>query len=172
MALPLRAVPAGASWRWGKHDVKLRANRLYLLPGDSAMGFRLPLDSLVFERGKREEVLMRDPMGLPRGMAAAPLRIPTPDGGGRMRAEQPPPRMKAKRPVRAASSAPRYAWNRQRRLHVFMPPMESSETYFALVHAVEDTAAALEMPSLSKAIPALRPARDEIQHPARSGVVE
>ncbi|MBX3178713.1 MAG: transglutaminase family protein [Candidatus Hydrogenedentes bacterium] len=156
MALPLRAVPAGASWRWESTTWKLRANRLYLLPGDSAMGFRLPLDSLLHEpAGKREEVLMRDPMGLPRGMAAAPLRIPAPDGGNGMRAEQP-------LPGRDESESPRdrgiirttlCVEPRQGRLHVFMPPMESSETYFTLIHAVEDTAAALEMPVIVEGYP-------------------
>ena len=43
-ALPLTRATGTTAWRTGPWF--LRAERLYLMPGDSAMGYRLPLDSL------------------------------------------------------------------------------------------------------------------------------
>ena len=49
-ALPLApAVEGSEGWRTGPWF--LRAERMYLMPGDSPMGYRLPLDSLPAERG-------------------------------------------------------------------------------------------------------------------------
>src|SRR6185369_9560857 len=45
-ALPLRASYEGDQLRWTTGRWFLRGDRMYLLPGDSPMGYRLPLDSL------------------------------------------------------------------------------------------------------------------------------
>ncbi len=44
--LPLWAARSPAGGRWRTREWALRRERLYLLPGDSALGYRLPLDSL------------------------------------------------------------------------------------------------------------------------------
>ena len=45
-ALPMRRVRRTATDRWATGPWFLRGERLYLVPGDSPMGLRLPLDSL------------------------------------------------------------------------------------------------------------------------------
>ncbi len=45
-ALPLRPTHWGASGKWESGEWFLRPERMYLIPGDSPMGLRLPLDSL------------------------------------------------------------------------------------------------------------------------------
>ena len=59
-ALPLKH--AGGATPWVTGPWFLRAERLYLFPGDSPMGLRLPLDSLPWSaKGDRDEVYERDP---------------------------------------------------------------------------------------------------------------
>ena len=59
-ALPLKH--AGGATPWITGPWFLRAERLYLFPGDSPMGLRLPLDSLPWTpEGDRDEVYERDP---------------------------------------------------------------------------------------------------------------
>jgi uncharacterized protein (DUF2126 family)/transglutaminase-like putative cysteine protease len=45
-ALPLRSVAGDGKAKWQSGPLFLRSERLYLSPGDSPMGYRLPLDSL------------------------------------------------------------------------------------------------------------------------------
>ncbi|MBK1616237.1 IMP dehydrogenase [Rubrivivax gelatinosus] len=72
--LPLRrewfAGEAGPEWISGPWF--LRDDRLYLIPGDSAMGWRLPLDSLPWaEPGERQALITTDPFA-----PQAPLPLP------------------------------------------------------------------------------------------------
>lgn len=73
--LPLR--PTGrAECRWESGPWFLRQERMYLIPGDSPMGFRLPLDSLLWSADRDEPVDMeRDPLA-PREAV-----LPQPDDG-------------------------------------------------------------------------------------------
>ena len=80
--LPLRrsedAPPLGGN-RWQTGPWYLRDERLYLFPGDSPMGWRLPLDSLPWvSKGDFPHLIEQDPFA-PRGMlpAAAALRAQT-----------------------------------------------------------------------------------------------
>ncbi|WP_157271743.1 transglutaminase family protein [Azohydromonas aeria] len=76
-ALPLRRDPGA----WASGPWFLRDERLYLLPGDSPMGYRLPLDSLPWatEEDKAQD-FMPDPFA-PRG--------PLPGGAGAPQHQQP-----------------------------------------------------------------------------------
>src|SRR5207247_1470045 len=68
-ALPLRrllgepgALATGAEPGWNSGAWHLRGEHLFLLPGDSPMGYRLPLDALPWEaKGDRDELIERDP---------------------------------------------------------------------------------------------------------------
>ncbi|MFG6432541.1 DUF2126 domain-containing protein [Roseateles sp. LYH14W] len=81
-ALPLSrsedAPPLGGN-RWQTGPWYFRGERLYLFPGDSPMGWRLPLDSLPWvSKGDFPHLIEQDPFA-PRGMlpAAATLRAQT-----------------------------------------------------------------------------------------------
>ena len=77
-ALPLarREDPdAPAGWRWRSGPWSFRAEHLFLLPGDSPMGYRLPLDSLPWvAEGDRETLIAPDPFE-PRPPLPSPRAI-------------------------------------------------------------------------------------------------
>jgi uncharacterized protein (DUF2126 family)/transglutaminase-like putative cysteine protease len=158
--LPLRARdpepalrPAGgpvslAVWtsHWQSSPWPLRRERLYLLPGDSSAGYRLPLAALP-ERlpDEIEPEFARDPF-------AARGELPDPDfrddlHAAHVRAEK----HKHDRPGR--SPAPREVVRtaacveaRAGYLYVFLPPVAYAEDWISLVAAVEHVAAALGRP--------------------------
>ena len=142
--LPLRARGAGDQagdhFVWESGRWLLRADRLYLLPGDSPLGFRLPLDSLPWESEEaRAWVYERDPL-----MARPPLprvvsqpRSRRGDGASTSAAAGDPTAI-----VRSALCVE----VRDGILHVFMPPLGYLEEYLALVEAVEDVATDRDQP--------------------------
>jgi uncharacterized protein (DUF2126 family) len=70
-ALPLRptGLSAERSW-WTSGAWFFRAERMYLIPGDSAMGYRLPLDSLLWWPERESEwTLERDPLEVREALA-------------------------------------------------------------------------------------------------------
>jgi uncharacterized protein (DUF2126 family)/transglutaminase-like putative cysteine protease len=149
-ALPLRTVYDGrGSFTWVSGRWFLRDERLSLLPGDSPMGFRLPLDSLPWSAsGDMFYHHERDPME-PR--ARLPARTSflrqgkTIAADPRARLATPPP------PARGTSArqVPRTALCVEPRggtLHVFMPPATTLEEYLDIVTNVEETARALHLP--------------------------
>jgi uncharacterized protein (DUF2126 family) len=83
VVLPLRRASgpgvAGAPWLTGRWV--LRQEHLFLIPGDSPMGFRLPLDSLPWEEPSDRQFLdERDPFA-PRGPLPRPQVGPAVPGG-------------------------------------------------------------------------------------------
>ncbi|MBF0277561.1 MAG: transglutaminase family protein [SAR324 cluster bacterium] len=62
-ALPLTNLSGASNTTWLSNPWTFRQKRLYLLPGDSAMGYRLPLNSLIWEPPeKRQKQQQEDPM--------------------------------------------------------------------------------------------------------------
>jgi uncharacterized protein (DUF2126 family) len=148
-ALPIAREADGAGWRSGPWF--LRRQRMYLIPGDSPMGYRLPLDSLPWARAADVPfVEMQDPTEprrpLPpfeafRVRAEPRLRLPghVPDADR----EVPPARFSS------AADLVRTALCVEPRggvLHVFMPPVATLEDYLDLLAGVESTASELRMP--------------------------
>ncbi len=128
---------------WRGQLWQLRRERLYLLPGESPMGLRLPLDSLP---GGAEEDLdapqPRDPFE-PRGpLTAGQGTAPTPPAPVRADSAPAPRR-------RRGTIATRFALCvevRDGRLHVFLPPATHLERYLLLLEAVERAATATGIP--------------------------
>ncbi|HUR54608.1 MAG TPA: transglutaminase family protein, partial [Gemmataceae bacterium] len=159
-ALPLRRGKDG----WQSGPWHLRRDHLYLHPGDSPMGYRLPLEALPWEpAGVRQEVLEFDP-SVPRGPLARGLVFPSPLAGEGGRASRPgegwgvtsvgasplsPGPSPSRGEGRSTDTVVRTALcveARDGRLMVFFPPLAALEDYLALVAAVETTAARLGMP--------------------------
>jgi uncharacterized protein (DUF2126 family)/transglutaminase-like putative cysteine protease len=166
--LPLRRA-GGRESPWESGPWFVRPERLFLIPGDSPMGLRLPLDSLPWEDPSARQFMAElDPFA-PRGVLPSFLtpgdrsretevRSQNRAGAGHGRALDPTnsqdrsgaPRQ-APESDAATSGVVRSALcvePRDGTLHVFMPPMRFLEDYLALIAAVEATAAELDRPVL------------------------
>jgi uncharacterized protein (DUF2126 family)/transglutaminase-like putative cysteine protease len=156
-ALPIRreALPGG-SRSWTSSPWHFRPDRMFLIPGDSPMGLRLPLDSLPWvEPSDDSHFYERDPMA-PR----PPLPDPWVPSGQRFvqgASEPTGPRRLIERSGRDPETGPiRTALCAEARggvLRIFLPPQSDLEDYLALVEAVEDAAGALRLPVLVEGYP-------------------
>ncbi len=135
--------------RWKTGPWFLRAERCYLIPGDSPMGYRLPLDSLPWA-SKADFPWMHAPdqmqrvVPLPRYRELAPQAPAGPHAAAGNGA-----------PVRAPGQHGSAAWitrtaicvePRNGVLYIFMPPTQSLEEYLQVTAAVEATSAELGFP--------------------------
>jgi uncharacterized protein (DUF2126 family)/transglutaminase-like putative cysteine protease len=152
-ALPL-AHDDAQGWQSGPFG--LRRGHLMLLPGDSPMGFRLPLDSLPWVApGEREAPADPDPLAA-RPALPSRLLLQSPTGAGRDRpAVVPAPGESAAALVRTALCVE----PRDGVLHVFLPPLTSVEAFLELLVAIEGTAAALDLPVRLEGYPPVRDPR-------------
>ena len=151
--LPLRALETqGTSWTWETGPWLLRDGRLYLLPGDSPMGYRLPLDSLLWAPADRVEPgIPRDPFAprpaLPAHRILMQSSSPAAPAGRACQVDQTGALAEfACVSDSAAAGMVRSALCVEPRdgvLHVFMPPIERLEPYLQLVAKIELTAAEL-----------------------------
>jgi uncharacterized protein (DUF2126 family)/transglutaminase-like putative cysteine protease len=163
--------------RWRSGPWFLRSEKCYLIPGDSPLGYRLPLDSLPWAAPADTGFIAEpDPMishpALPPVTAfrrAPVLRrqgqgIPAEANGGGGEAARREAWKRALAPDKsgrpAVGASP--AWivrtaisfeSRDGHLYVFMPPVERSEDYLDLVAAIEDTAEELGQPVFIEGYP-------------------
>jgi uncharacterized protein (DUF2126 family)/transglutaminase-like putative cysteine protease len=174
-ALPLRRdhyTDGSADWTSGAWT--FRPERMYLVPGDSPMGFRLPLESIpwvkeseyphLYEQdpmASRAALQARDAMSAMRERVAVAAEGRLSQGYVEQTVQKSPARARPRNrtlvsdlPPGSGQSAPwiiRTALCTEVRdgiLRVFMPPQQYLEDYLALVAAVEDTAADLGFPVL------------------------
>jgi uncharacterized protein (DUF2126 family)/transglutaminase-like putative cysteine protease len=151
--LPLRRVPTQKGKpRWTSRPWFLRSEHIILIPGDSPMGYRLPLDSLPWTRP--EDVVYSfdpDPFATRDLLPAKPDRRPDLFAAPPTADEPEPATEQATAPEKGKSSP----WvsrpalcvqPRDGKLFIFMPPVENVADYLDLVAAIEDTAAHLGMP--------------------------
>ncbi len=155
-----RVTGAGARWQTGSWY--LRSERCFLVPGDSAMGYRLPLDSQPW--AKDNDLPWVHPPDQTQTFAPLPATLRF-GGEGRMavpaQAAALPPTTgpgtsastgastRAPQRFESAASVTRTALSaepRNGRLYVFMPPTSALEDYLELVAAIEDTAAEMKLP--------------------------
>ncbi|WP_439817117.1 DUF2126 domain-containing protein [Zavarzinia sp. CC-PAN008] len=144
--LPVQRIMTQAGPLWQAGPWPRRRRRLYLHPGNSPVGYRLPLDSLPHAA----------PSDYPYHFETDPLdqRSPLPP-----QIQPPPPRPptaeEEERALAGQAVGPSAGWvirtalcveEREGRLYVFMPPQETLEAYLELVAAIEDTARTLGRP--------------------------
>jgi uncharacterized protein (DUF2126 family)/transglutaminase-like putative cysteine protease len=134
--------------RWRSEKWKLRRGHMFLVPGDSPVGYRLPLEALPHIPKSRYPYLYPADPSEPRGEL--------PDVAGRAR-EQATAHFTASEATQdrheqsllAVEGEVRTAMSvepRDGRLCVFMPPVERIEDYLELVAAAETAAAQLGLP--------------------------
>jgi uncharacterized protein (DUF2126 family) len=155
--LPVQRVPGlnGPEWQTGLW--MLRGQHLFLMPGDSPVGLRLPLPSLPWVAPSEAPVVVAvDPM-----VNRAPLPVPpriAPMNAPRLQSHKPADKTRDRKP-KEGESAPWIVRTamcveaREGRLYVFMPPLTSADDYVDLLAAIEDTAAHLEMPVVIEGYP-------------------
>ncbi len=172
--LPVGRNPTGVP-RWSSGPWFLRSERCYLSPGDSAMGYRLPLDSQPWAKDSDLPWVhppdqtqtfaplppyrrLRFSLGADEGQAGSGVGSASnamtfaARSRAAIAAERAPQRaggVAAPLAFQSASWVTRTAISaepRQGRMYVFMPPTSSLEDYLEIVSAVEDTAVEMRLP--------------------------
>ena len=141
--------------RWVTAAWTTRSQRLFLVPGDSPIGFRLPLPSLpVIDPKDYPYIIPTDPFE-ERGPLPDPVREPSlheqqlhtqPGEDGPHEPAQVVMGQKSGIGAGGAVLASLAVEPRNGHLCVFMPPLESVEDYLDLVTVIKDTAAELKQP--------------------------
>lgn len=144
--LPLSRNPAGNAWQTGPWF--LRSEHCYLVPGDSPIGYRLPLDSQPWaSQSDHPYVHAPDPSrNFPPLKTHAAIRR-------QIAGVKAAPVVNAKRPAAGESASwltrtSLCAEPRDGKLYLFMPPLSELDDYLELVTAIEATAADLHTPVL------------------------
>ena len=192
-ALPIKRAETGGPPGWMSGAWFLRdEDTLWLIPGDSPMGLRLPIDSIPWVAEKDYPwVWQQDPSQpqLPELPREFPYRArpetsgqrflrtggtPLPAGYGPLPPEYDPNR----RPLQG-QSAP---WiirtalcveSREGRLHIFMPPVETTEDYLDLVSGIEAAVAEMGVPVIIEGEPPPRdPRLNKLAVTPDPGVIE
>ncbi len=140
--LPIARHVKNSCWQTGSWF--LRTEHCYLIPGDSAMGYRLPLDSQPW--AKKEDFPYINPpdpsADFPALASHATIRRQFQGEKITLVHAQPKAKESAGELTRTALSAE----PRDGRLYLFMPPLAELGDYLELVSVIEDTARALNMP--------------------------
>lgn len=141
--LPLKASKVeGRKSRWVTERWRLRRDKLVLIPGDSAAGFRLPLNSLPpLTAEEYPHVQPLDPMS-----SVPPLPdhddLASPESAA---AATPDHRAHPAEPIEAVRTALAIE-PRDGRLNVFVPPLESVDDYATLIALIEESARVVGVP--------------------------
>jgi len=145
--LPLQRAAGKQGPQWQTGLWMLRSRHLYLVPGDSPVGYRLPIRSLPYHGRDQQTIWPADPM--------APLSPLPPPGRQQALAGSEEEHRAARQELRGQTLNPGGPVTtavtveaRDGRLYVFLPPVASAADYLDLVAAVERTAARLDMPVL------------------------
>jgi uncharacterized protein (DUF2126 family)/transglutaminase-like putative cysteine protease len=154
-------IPLGRSAGWPIEESQkswhsslwpMKRERITLIPGDSPMGLRLPLDDLPELARKADKITpQRDPFE-PREKLTSRAAMKFDDRG-----ETPEDVLPDPEDYEAVVRTALCLEERGGRLHAFLPPLEYLEDYVELIAAIEHTAAALKVPLI---IEGYEPPRD------------
>ena len=193
--LPIERGLVDGSLAWVTGPWFLRPEKLFLIPGDSPMGFRLPLDSqpwvaptdarhptepdptLELPPLPDQEALSRQYRLAGEASAAARAALAESLGGHMMpRPQTLPPPNRVPAPFESASWLTRTALcveAREGQLFIFMPPVSSTEDYLSLLSGIEATAGALDLPVVIEGyLPPYDPRLNSIKVTPDPGVIE
>jgi uncharacterized protein (DUF2126 family)/transglutaminase-like putative cysteine protease len=173
-ALPLRWQDDSDGGNWHCGPWHFRRGRMHLLPGSSAMGYRLPLESLVFVDPK-DKVFDPEPSPFaPRAPLASRHATPLLTQRQGVAAEK----ESAARSRRGGAHDDVIRTSlcvepRDGRLYVFLPPLQHLEAFVDLIECVEATAAQLRMPIILEGYePPRDPRLQRLQITPDPGVIE
>lgn len=129
---------------WASSPWTFKREHLFLLPGNSGMGLRLPLDRLPKPDPANEKIVVEDsPMeDLPPLPDASPAPSPTSTASSGPAPNATAGHKPAKELVRTALCIE----PRDGNLYLFLPPLKNNESFVLLLQAVERSAAALAQP--------------------------
>ncbi|MDJ0806660.1 MAG: transglutaminase family protein [Gammaproteobacteria bacterium] len=141
---------------WISSTWTFRRGKLFLIPGDSPMGYRLPLDSLLWEpEQQRQQILPKDPFDARRLLPQIRDRLRMVHRGVTLPLAEPPmtadDRSVDRQGKAASGMTPLIRTTlclepRNGHLHVFLPPLEELEHYLDLVNAIETAAVETNLP--------------------------
>jgi len=165
-ALPIQRWNSKSSTGWVTGPWPLRRERLFLAPGDSPLGFRLPLESLPWLsaadfpwHSEEDPFAPRRPLGEPQRHVSP--RSPSPQATTAGSPVSGAAKGTQHEQVASPSEKPRETDKglvadhirtamglqpRDGKLCLFMPPLEKAEDYVDLVAAIEDVAAEIDVP--------------------------
>mgnify|MGYP002622622758 CR=1 FL=1 len=167
--LPLVHQWWNAQPRWSSGHWPVRHDQMFLIPGDSPMGLRLPLDSLPvqapgdyvsvpyvpFEQSRplpdfeffRQQYSSRLRSQSARVRTRDHALQPVGPGGEMPESEEEPSQDSIRQDFEAGIVRTAMCFEtRNGILHVFMPPVDRLEDYLDLISAIEQTAADLQLP--------------------------
>ena len=150
--LPVQSWQSQASGiKWRSEKWKTRRGHVFLVPGDSPVGYRLPLGTLPYVPPSQYPYIHPQDPTIPRG----PLPDPEPEVRAPERPQKrasfaaaKPGQDQVEQEISELDGAVRSALSvelREGRLCVFMPPVEKLEQYLALLAAAEHAAKALNV---------------------------
>ena len=160
-AVPLQRRMTAQGLRWTSGPWFLRDETLYLLPGDSPMGYRLPLDSIPWV--KESEY----PWHIPQDPTRAVSEFPKVSGSTLAYQRRELDKVTSRLDREGEKSSTQKPWERKPaeqesaswitrsalcieprdgRLHIFLPPVDETEDFLDLVATIERTAETLGMP--------------------------
>jgi uncharacterized protein (DUF2126 family) len=172
-ALPLKRVGSNDEPGWTSGPWFLRDDGvLWLIPGDSPMGLRLPMDSIAwvaeqeypwaFHPDPAQKLAPLPAQFLPRAAgqryvpgAAAPAPATFSPRAQELEEGQPPSSRADENPARRPAPRQSAPWivrtalcvePRNGRLHVFLPPVATTEDYLEMVEGVESAVRAMGVP--------------------------
>jgi len=191
--LPLQSNGYGVGPRWQSGPWFLRDERMYLIPGDSPMGYRLPLDSLPWvSQADAPYLIAQDPFAARKPLPhAATLRAQYAKHARHTyyNAHEPltPDKhqsahwltrtalcIEVRDPSRANGPEVELAGRATNGvMYIFMPPLQRLEDYLDLLSAIETTAEELQMRIVLEGYPPPRDARLKVlQVTPDPGVIE
>ena len=155
--LPVQPWQAKGGSGWRSERWSFRRRRMFLIPGDSPIGYRLPLESLPWVPPEAYPFYSPADPFAQRGPLPRPAAAPHSHVGEQMMVAVPeassPDVARQHQVGQEAGAGPDGAVrtaigieSRDGALCIFLPPTEEVEEYIALVSAVEDTASKLKIP--------------------------
>ncbi|APZ41989.1 DUF2126 domain-containing protein [Acidihalobacter ferrooxydans] len=146
-ALPLSWDTRRDTWRSAPWE--FRRGAMFLMPGTSPMGLRLPLDSLPWKSERERDITPERSTFEPRPPLSADIHGEVETRYAQLLAAAAPPPSADANGGRDTVDVPHTALCIEARggcVHLFMPPLNYLEHYAELLAAIENTAAELKLP--------------------------